>query len=280
MLDTLPRQDLHDRGLDQPIRLGAMREMERKAAAMEGQQLVLLGILGTGRASRNVTATLRCIPPDQRAKHALRPLLLKLAGFKPAQITVGAARKATRSRLSDVHVNPIPNPAMAMHVTMALTLPDKRRHGFTALSPNPQDVHDLHTLEGYTSMYRAVFGTLSGCPTTGVPADWAPELYCVLDSAQPSSWKSPCQPLIYGFPSTPCTVINKCSRVAEPAAQPLPLQLMLKDRYYQQKAVEHEQLASTPSQLAELPPHLLPPAGCQRPSGLDVPTGCRPSPAL
>ena len=228
ILDTLLRQDLQERGLDKPVLRDVMQEMEEKAAAMDGQ-LVLLRILSTGRASQNVTATLRYLPPDQRGKQGRRPLLLEVAGFEPAQIAVGAAHKATRSRL-DVHLNSLADPAMAMHVTMAFVTPEARRHVYTTVIPDLRDTYDLRTLGGYTAMYLAVFGTIKGCPTTGNPTDWCPDLLWVLDSNQTAALEIPLsaadlQLLINSID------INSCVRVADPAAQSLPLQSMLKDRY-------------------------------------------------
>lgn len=227
-LDTLLRQDLQKRGLDRPVLRDVMQEMEEKAAAMNGQ-LVLLRILSTGRASQNVTAALKYLPPDQRAKHARRPLLVELAGFVSAQIAVGPAQKATRNRL-DIHLDPLPDAAMAMHITMVFVASEAQRLVPPSAAPGLADTYDLYSLAGYTGLYHAVLGTVKGCPTAGTPTDWAPELSWVMDSSQPATLEVPLsaadvQLLISSID------INSCARVADPAAQSVPLQAMLHNRY-------------------------------------------------
>lgn len=185
-------------------------------------QLVLLRLPRTSRVSQNVTAALKYLPPDQRAKHARRPLLVELAGFVPAQIAVGAARKATRNRLN-IHLDPLPDAAIAMHITMAFVASEAQRLASTTVAPGLADAYDLYTLPGYTDLYQAVLGTVKGCPTTGAPTDWAPELRWVMDTTQLASPEislsaADLQLLIDSID------INTCFRVADPAAQSVPLQ--------------------------------------------------------
>jgi Integrase zinc binding domain/Integrase core domain/PHD-finger/C-5 cytosine-specific DNA methylase len=224
ILDTLLRQDLRDRGLDQPVLRDQHEVMEKKAAAMEGQ-LVLLNVVQAGMADRHLTGTLRYLPPEQR-KAVRRPLLLEVDGFEPAYMAVTKAQQATRTRLR-VNLSPVMDPSLVLYTQMAFV---------AALDPSapPQldafsEAYELRTPKGYCALYRDVYGTSEGCPTSGQPLQWVPELEWLLVPS-PTVIEDPLLPdhMSLLFSSVD---IQGCFRVADPVAQSPTLRAALQQRY-------------------------------------------------
>ena len=75
ILDELLRKDQQEQGVDHPVLQDQQQLREDKAAAMEGQP-VLLRVLEAGRAPISITGKLKFIPREER-EFARRPLLLE-----------------------------------------------------------------------------------------------------------------------------------------------------------------------------------------------------------
>jgi hypothetical protein len=183
IVEELLREDLREQGLDRPVLQDQRQVTEEKAAAMD-EHPVLLKIPQTGHAPVNVTAKLRYLPVDQR-KHPRRPLLLEVPDCHAEHLSVGKAQRATRTPL-EVHLTRMLDPATAQYVTMAFVAardPVARPDPYEAF----QDSYPLLTAEGYHRLYHDAFGSLQGCPSTGLPVDWIPGLAQVLNAQQPLS---------------------------------------------------------------------------------------------
>jgi hypothetical protein len=226
IVEELLREDLREQGLDRPVLRDQRQVMEEKAAAMDGQP-VLLKTTQDGHAPTNITAKIRYLPVGQR-RYPRRPLLLEVPGYQAEPLSVGKAQRATRTPL-EVHLTKVLDPAMAQFVTMAFVAardPPVRPDPYAAF----RDSYPLLSAEGFRGLYHDAFGSLQGCPSTGLPTDWIPGLAQVLDNKRPMDVTGApgAADLLMLFESVD---IQGCLRVADPVDQAPDLRAVLQQRY-------------------------------------------------
>ena len=145
----------------------------------EGRRLCSAERLENGHGC-SFLAIAGALPPSRWRRSC--PLLLEVLGFKVMPLSVGKAQKAPRTPLQ-VHLTKELDAASAQFITMAFVVSSD-----TVTRPEPasafQDSYPIHSPEGFRSLYRDAFGTPQGCPQTGLPTDWTPNLSRVLDTTQ------------------------------------------------------------------------------------------------
>jgi transposase InsO family protein len=239
ILEELLRQDQLSQGIDKPVLRNQQQEREDKAAAMDGQP-ILIRVLEPNRTPVSLTGKLTFLPPDQRTD-ARRPLRLHAPGFRPVDIAVSKATRATRSRM-DISLQSAVDPSLAQYCTQVFTA---ARGAAPAAYDGPMftDTYDLLSVEGYTALYQDAFGTTQGLPTAGTPLEWVPELDWMTDS---TSTIVADEPLTAAAIELLFSVVDlqSCFRIADPVAKSVVLLENIQQRY-------QRTLLSTPSSPAE-----------------------------